>query len=80
MILNKIDVKHFSIYNDMQHTLISSILLSIINNIFSQIEAQEQETSVADSLYKNVSSLEAIFHILDADQSGKYKNFKEYLC
>ncbi|TMW50216.1 hypothetical protein DOY81_004717 [Sarcophaga bullata] len=30
----------------------------------------EQETSVADSLYKNVSSLEAIFHILDADQSG----------
>lgn len=38
-----------------------------------QIEAQEQETSVADSLYKNVSSLEAIFHILDSDQSGKPK-------
>ncbi|KAM7355408.1 retinal degeneration C isoform 2-T4 [Cochliomyia hominivorax] len=41
------------------------------------IEAQEQETSVADSLYKNVSSLEAIFHILDSDQSG-YISLNEF--
>ncbi|KAI8123477.1 Serine/threonine-protein phosphatase rdgC [Lucilia cuprina] len=41
------------------------------------IEAQEQETSVADSLYKNVSSLEAIFHILDSDQSG-YISLSEF--
>ncbi|XP_059216376.1 serine/threonine-protein phosphatase rdgC isoform X2 [Stomoxys calcitrans] len=41
------------------------------------IEAQAQETSVADSLYKNVSSLEAIFHILDSDQSG-YISLSEF--
>ncbi|KAL9912084.1 retinal degeneration C isoform 2-T7 [Glossina fuscipes fuscipes] len=36
----------------------------------TMIKAEELETSVADSLYKNVSSLEAIFHIIDADHSG----------
>ncbi|XP_073843618.1 retinal degeneration C isoform X2 [Musca autumnalis] len=41
------------------------------------IEAQAQETSVADSLYKNVSSLEAIFHILDSDSSG-YISLSEF--
>uniref|UniRef100_A0A1B0G581 Serine/threonine-protein phosphatase n=1 Tax=Glossina morsitans morsitans TaxID=37546 RepID=A0A1B0G581_GLOMM len=36
----------------------------------TMIKAEELETSVADSLYKNVKSLEAIFHIIDADHSG----------
>uniref|UniRef100_A0A1A9WRH1 Serine/threonine-protein phosphatase with EF-hands n=1 Tax=Glossina brevipalpis TaxID=37001 RepID=A0A1A9WRH1_9MUSC len=36
----------------------------------TMIKAEEMETSVADSLYKNVSSLEAIFHIIDTDHSG----------
>uniref|UniRef100_A0A1A9VSD6 Serine/threonine-protein phosphatase with EF-hands n=1 Tax=Glossina austeni TaxID=7395 RepID=A0A1A9VSD6_GLOAU len=36
----------------------------------TMIKAEAMETSVADSLYKNVSSLEAIFHIIDADHSG----------
>uniref|UniRef100_A0A1A9Z5T7 Serine/threonine-protein phosphatase with EF-hands n=1 Tax=Glossina pallidipes TaxID=7398 RepID=A0A1A9Z5T7_GLOPL len=36
----------------------------------TMIKAEDMETSVADSLYNNVSSLEAIFHIIDADHSG----------
>ncbi|XP_029406562.2 serine/threonine-protein phosphatase rdgC isoform X2 [Bactrocera dorsalis] len=35
------------------------------------VEEAEASTSVTDALYKNKSSLEAIFHILDKDHSGQ---------
>uniref|UniRef100_A0A1A9Z4V7 Serine/threonine-protein phosphatase with EF-hands n=1 Tax=Glossina pallidipes TaxID=7398 RepID=A0A1A9Z4V7_GLOPL len=41
------------------------------------IKAEEMEAGVADSLYKNVRSLEAIFHIIDADHSG-YISLSEF--
>lgn len=43
------------------------------SNVYVIISGQVSDTSILETMYKNHSSLETIFRIIDTDHSGEYK-------